>query len=131
MAFELPSPQTANARDFVVQFLGRLGRPGTTSEIRTGLRDGGFKIKDASLNWALTNLNTAGRIRRVSRGVYSAVAQRSLALRISGSNDLKDWLAGKPNAWAQLILFRAALRCLPLATDVFDLPGVSPSEGWL
>ena len=52
--------QTVYATDFIAAFLERLKRPATTAEIRAALRDSGILIKDSSLNWTLTNLNTRG-----------------------------------------------------------------------
>jgi tetratricopeptide (TPR) repeat protein len=58
------------ATDFIVEFLMRANRTATTAEIRAALREAGISIKDSSLNWTLTNLNTRGDIQRVSRGHY-------------------------------------------------------------
>jgi tetratricopeptide (TPR) repeat protein len=58
------------ATDFIVEFLTRTNRVATTAEIRAALRDADISIKDSSLNWTLTNLNTRGDIQRVSRGRY-------------------------------------------------------------
>jgi tetratricopeptide (TPR) repeat protein len=58
------------ATDFIVKFLTGTNRIATTAEIRAALRDANISIKDSSLNWTLTNLNTRGDIERVSRGRY-------------------------------------------------------------
>jgi tetratricopeptide (TPR) repeat protein len=57
------------ATDFIIQFLGK-NRTATTAELRAALRDAGISIKNSSLNWTLTNLNTRGDIQRISRGKY-------------------------------------------------------------
>ncbi|MEA2841487.1 MAG: hypothetical protein QOF41_2817 [Methylobacteriaceae bacterium] len=58
------------ATDFIIGFLARENRPMTTAAIRAALRQADISIKDTSLNWTLTNLNTRGQIRRLERGVY-------------------------------------------------------------
>lgn len=58
---------------FIESFLDEIRRPATTAEIRSALKENGFFIRNVSLNWALTNLNTAKRVRRVRRGIYESV----------------------------------------------------------
>jgi len=59
-----------NARSFIVDFLVKSNRPVSNYEIHLALSQFGIDIKKSSLNWALTHLNTAKRIRRWERGLY-------------------------------------------------------------
>jgi hypothetical protein len=129
MAFERVAIRPANSRDFIVQFLKELGRPATTSEIREALRQNSFTIKDASLNWALAILNRDGRIRRTGHGIYAS-NQGLSAKDIDSPKSLREWLTAKPALYGQMIAARIGLRVQPLALSVFNLPGVSSSEGW-
>lgn len=127
------SAQTLYSTDFIVQFLDRLGRPATTAEIRAALSENRIEIKNNSLNWALTNLNTSGRIRRVARGIYEAASPQGLnahaeLTNISTVQELGDWLDGKPAVFAQVIAARFALRVMPLATTVLKLQDIAYLE---
>lgn len=45
-------------------------------------------------------------------------------LKLNNSDELEDWLKGKPAAWSQIIAFRSALRVLPALGDLTNLPQV-------
>lgn len=109
--------------DFIVEFLARLDRPATTAEIREALQEANFRMKNASLNWTLTNLNTAGRIRRVRRGVYESLTLKQRPNPVQAPNiattfQLREWLETQVPQFAQVIAMRVALRVLPLACDI-------------
>ncbi len=63
---------TKYATDFIVQFLRERGAPATTTEIAKALSESGISIQKSSFHWTLTNLNSAKRIRRISRGLYAS-----------------------------------------------------------
>lgn len=67
---------TETLMEFIEGYLEATMQPVTTAEIRDALLEADIPTKHSSLNWALTNLNTAGRIRRVRRGVYARKRKR-------------------------------------------------------